>query len=237
VRLLLVPGFTQTPSSWDGVRAHLPAGSDVDALAVPPTDSFAATVEALGAAGGAGLWCGYSMGGRLALALALERPELVTALVLVSATPGIADTEERRTRVAADEELARAAERDGSAPFLLRWLAQPMFADVPPEAPGMEDRGQWSGAALAHALRTLGTGAMPPMWDRVGELTMPVLVVTGDADHKFTEIGDAMAARIPRVRRAHLACGHAVPLVRPAQLAALLHDFTSAPASSTDSAS
>ena len=239
MRLLLVPGFTQTPSSWDGVRAHLPpdiAGEAI-ALAVPERPSFAATVDALAGAGGRGVWCGYSMGGRLALALALAHPDMVTALALVSATPGIEDEHERAARVDADEQLARALERDGTAAFLDRWLAQPLFADVPADAPGVQDRARWRPAELAHSLRTLGTGTMPSMWPRLDELKMPVLIVTGDADAKYTEIGDAMQARIANAARARVACGHAVPLVRPAELAARLQDFTKPPASSTDTTS
>ncbi len=204
------------------------------ALDVPRRESFAATVDALAEIGGQGVWCGYSMGGRLALALALAHPNLVTGLVLVSATAGIVDARQRAERVESDEQLARTIERDGTGAFLDRWLAQAMFADVPPDAPGRTERATQSPAALASALRTLGTGSMPSLWDRLPELHMPVLVVTGDADAKFTEIGDAMAERIPHATRARLACGHAVPLVRPDELAALLHDFTSAPASSTD---
>ncbi|HEY1739003.1 MAG TPA: alpha/beta fold hydrolase [Acidimicrobiia bacterium] len=237
--VLFVPGFTQTPSSWDGVRAHLSMLDERDtvALAVPERDSFATTVDALVERGGAGVWCGYSMGGRLALALALAHPNVVQALVLVSAMPGIADDQEGRARVEADEQLARTIERDGTAAFLERWLAQPMFADVPADAPGVHDRAAATPAALAHSVRTLGTGSMPSMWDRLGELRMPVLVVTGNADAKFTEIGDAMAAQIPDARRVQLACGHAVPLVRPAELAAALHDFTKPAASSSDTTS
>ena len=75
------------------------------------------------------------------------------------------------------------------------------------------------------------------MWDRLGELAMPVLVVSGDADVKYTQLGDAMTARIAGARRARFACGHAVPLVQPAELAAVLHDFTKPPASSNDTTS
>ncbi len=237
MRLLLVPGFTQTPASWDGVRTHLDPTTDVHALALPVAASFVATAAALAERGGRGAWCGYSMGGRLALRLALDRPDLVTALVLVSATPGIDDAVERDARVAADDELAASIERDGTTPFLDRWLAQPMFVNVAHDAPGVAERTTWTAAQLAATLRTLGTGTMNPMWARLHELTMPVLIVTGDLDEKFTAIGDAMARQIAGARRGRLACGHAVPLERPSELAALLHDFTNAPASNTDTAS
>jgi 2-succinyl-6-hydroxy-2,4-cyclohexadiene-1-carboxylate synthase len=238
VQLLLVPGFTQTPSSWFGVVRRIDRRILKPlALDVPEAESFAATVDALTGPIRRGMWCGYSMGGRLALALALSHPELVERLVLVSASPGLADADERRARVASDEALARSIESDGTEAFLARWLAQPMFADVPSDAPGREDRATFTPAALAHSLRTLGTGTMPNLWDRLGQLTMPVLVVTGDRDEKFTNIGDEMAAAIPNAERARLACGHAIPQVQPAELAALLHDFTKPPASSSDTTS
>jgi 2-succinyl-6-hydroxy-2,4-cyclohexadiene-1-carboxylate synthase len=235
VRLVLVAGFTQTPSSWDGVRAALPSGIEPDAVEVPRGPDFETAADALARIAGAGVWCGYSMGGRLALYVALRHPHLVDALVLVSTTPGIADATQRAARVTADEELARAIERDGVEAFLGRWLAQPMFAGVARDAPGIADRAGQTAAELAHTLRTLGTGAMPPVWDRLHELTMPVLIVTGSQDTKFDAIGDEMAARITNSpARVRLDCGHAVALEMPTELAHALHDFTRPAASSSD---
>ncbi len=101
-----MPGFTQTASSWDGVREVVDASCEVLALDVPIRETFAATADAIGARGQRAVYVGYSMGGRLCLRLALDHPHLVQGLVLVSATPGIADDEARHARVASDEELA-----------------------------------------------------------------------------------------------------------------------------------
>ena len=120
------------------------------------------------------------MGGRLCLRLAIDRPDLVHALVLVSATPGIEDASERAARVASDERWAARAEHDGVDGFLAAWLAQPMFATVPPDAPGLADRRTLTPAFLAACLRRLGTGAMAPMWDRLPEVAMPVLLAAYD---------------------------------------------------------
>ncbi len=225
MRTLLVPGFTQTPSSWDGVRALLAApGTEVIALEVPAGLAWDATVAALAAAGGRGTWVGYSMGGRLALQLALDRPELVERLVLVSATAGLRSPAERATRVAADAELARQVLRDGVAAFVERWLARPLFAGVPADAPGLTDRARWTAGELAAQLTDLGTGAMPDLWERLGELTMPVVIVTGDDDEKFSRIGDQLAAACTHtaVTRVRIPGGHALPLEQPVHVAAAI---------------
>lgn len=223
---MLVPGFTQTAASWDGVTRSLAgAPHDVVALDVPRALDFPATAAAIGEAGGQAAYVGYSMGGRLALRLALDAPGLVETLVLVSASPGIADERERAARRAADEELAAGIERDGVDAFLERWLAQPMFAGVPPDAPGLDARRSFTAADLAGMLRRLGTGVQEPLWDRLGDLAMPVVLVTGRGDTKFDGIAAAMAERVPHAARLRLPGGHALPLEQPEALAAAIGGF------------
>jgi 2-succinyl-6-hydroxy-2,4-cyclohexadiene-1-carboxylate synthase len=159
---------------------------------------------------GAGTWIGYSMGGRMALHLALAHPDRVEALVLVSATAGIDDSDERRARVASDEALARRAEEIGAASFVDEWLARPLFAGVPP-VPRSDDA-----AAMAGHLRLAGTGTQEPLWDRMGELAMPVLVVAGERDAKFVALGARLATSIPHATLEVVpGAGHAVPFERP----------------------
>ncbi|MEX2267186.1 MAG: alpha/beta fold hydrolase, partial [Acidimicrobiia bacterium] len=99
MRLRLVHGFTQTIRSWEPMEARLPRDWDVQPLEVPDGLDFVATAETLGMRGGTSTWVGYSMGGRLSLRLALDRPDLVERLVLVSASPGIASPGEREARL------------------------------------------------------------------------------------------------------------------------------------------
>jgi 2-succinyl-6-hydroxy-2,4-cyclohexadiene-1-carboxylate synthase len=191
----LVHGFTQTASSWSIVEPFLRGGSlEPAALEVPHGLGFAATASALGDAGGRAAYVGYSMGGRLCLQLALDRPELVEKLVLVSASPGIADEAERTARRAADESLAQEIERDGVAAFVERWIAQPMFAQLPPDAAGIEQRvAANSVGRLTHQLRALGQGAQPSNWQRLHEVTAPTELFAGDADAKYVAIAGRMA--------------------------------------------
>ena len=225
-RVALVPGFTQTAASWRGVTRVLRETGDVIALDVPTRATFATTALALGSQGKRAVYAGYSMGGRLALRLALDRPEQVTALVLVSSTAGIADDAARRARVESDEELAEAVERDGVPAFLGRWLAQPLFATVPADAPGLAERHALSAQYLAHCLRVLGAGAMEPMWDRLAELQMPIAIVTGKTDAKYEKIALAMLERMRGdVVHVRLDGGHALPLEQPAVLGGFIASF------------
>jgi 2-succinyl-6-hydroxy-2,4-cyclohexadiene-1-carboxylate synthase len=195
-------------------------------LDVPPPATFTSTAHALGEAGGRAIYVGYSMGGRLCLRLAIDRPDLVRALVLVSASPGIVDRAERAARVDADEMLAESVERDGANAFLATWLAQPMFASVPPDAPGLTDRRRLSPEFLAACLRRLGAGAMEPMWSEVPQLAMPVLLVTGTHDEKYTAIARRMLERMHAgVSHVQLDGGHALPLEQPGVLGGLITAF------------
>jgi 2-succinyl-6-hydroxy-2,4-cyclohexadiene-1-carboxylate synthase len=195
-------------------------------LDVPPPTTFAATAHAIGETGGKGIYVGYSMGGRLCLRLALDRPDIVRALVLVSASPGIADAAERAERVEADEMLADSVERDGVNTFLESWLAQPMFASVPPDAPGVADRRRLTPQFLAACLRKLGAGAMEPMWNDIARLQMPVLLVAGTHDKKYTAIARRMLERMHRdVSFVQLDGGHALPLEMPSVLGGLITAF------------
>ena len=198
-RVVLVPGFTQTASSWSDAAAVVSETCAVRALDVPPPGTFAETARAIGDAGGRALYVGYSMGGRLCLRLALDRPDLVRGLVLVSASPGIIDRAERAARADADNLLADRVERDGVDEFLAHWLAQPMFATVPAGAPGLADRRRLTPAYLAACLRRLGAGVMEPMWDDLPRLTMPVMLVTGTLDEKYTAIARQMLERMRAV--------------------------------------
>ena len=225
-RVVLVPGFTQTAASWRGVRTVLDQSCDVVALDVPERDSFEATAISIGTQGRRAVYAGYSMGGRLALRLALDRPELVQGLVLVSSTAGIAEPDARAERVVADEALVESVERDGVDAFLERWLAQPLFATVPPDAPGLRERRGLSAQYLAHCLRVLGAGAMEPMWDRLHELQMPVALVTGRADAKYEKLALTMLERLRGdVVHVRLEGGHALPLEQPAVLGGFIASF------------
>lgn len=174
---------------------------------------------------------GYSMGGRLALHLALAAPERVGALVVESASPGIADPEERQQRRVADEALAAFIESEGIEAFVDRWERQPLWstqAALPEEArqrlraQRLRNRPQ----GLANALRGMGAGAQESLWERLGRLQAPTLVVAGELDAKYAGISREMVRAMPRARLSLVAgCGHAVHLERPEEFERRVLEF------------
>ncbi len=225
MRLLLLHGFTATGRSWDPVRRLLDAQRYPDVVAPDlRAPSIPRQVDELRQAEPYAL-AGYSMGGRIALHLALAQPELVRRLVLVSATAGIEDADERAERRAADERLAQEIERDGVEAFADRWAEGPLFAGQPAEvrAAARADRLRHTAGGLAASLRGLGTGTMAPVWDRLGELTMPAVVLAGERDPKFRALGERLARALPHAElRVVEGAGHAVHLEAPAAVAAAL---------------
>ena len=221
VRLLLLHGFTATGRAWDPVRRLLGAqrypeieAPDLRARSIPTQVAALRQREPY-------VLCGYSMGGRIALHLALEQPELVRRVVLVSTTAGIEDEEERARRRRDDELLAAEIERDGVAAFAERWAAGPLFAGQPPHVAeaARDDRLRHTAEDLAATLRGLGTGAMEPVWHRLGELTMPTTVLVGERDEKFRALGQRLVRGLPNADlRIVPNVGHAVHLEAPASV-------------------
>lgn len=231
-RVVLLHGFGGTRRAWEGVQARLdperymplaldlPGHGGAAQQAEPIT--FAGTVaRVLSEAPDRFILCGYSLGGRVALGVALAAPERTERLLLVSCSPGIEDPSERARRRAADRRLAEDLERMPFERFIERWRSQQLFAGEPEEVGELAraDHRRNSPPALAAALRGLGTGEMEPLWDRLPELSMPVQILVGERDRKFQALGRLMLARLPRGQIEVLPGGHALALESPAALA------------------
>jgi 2-succinyl-6-hydroxy-2,4-cyclohexadiene-1-carboxylate synthase len=234
--LVLLHGFTNTGASWDQVVAALPEryrpvapdirghGTASDAR---PVSLTAVVSDVGGTTTGPFELVGYSMGGRIALhvALALALAGRVRRLMLIGASPGIADPAARAERRAADDRLADEVERMTIEAFAQRWAQTAVLADQPAavQAAVHADRLRNTPAGLAAALRELGTGALPSLWDRLDEVTVPVELVVGERDEKFRAIGQEMAAALPEAR-VHVVggAGHAVHLEAPDAVAEVI---------------
>ena len=237
--LVLLHGFSGAGSAFDHLREALGARFRVTAPDLPghgespeATGWDDAVQELRNALPRESFFlAGYSMGARLALAFALRHPASVRALVLESGSPGIQDSAERDRRRAEDTGLASLALREGVAAFVARWEEHPTLwglRDLPaPLASALRERRLRSSAAgLASALRHLGAGAQPPLWDELPRLRVPTLLLAGEGDAKFSEIARQMAERIPDARLRLLPrCGHSPHLETPARFAEAIAGF------------
>lgn len=230
-RLVLVHGFTQTGRCWGPFAEDLAKDHEV-MLVDAPGHGGSSTVRAdlwegaelVGATGGGATYVGYSMGGRLALHLALARPGLVERLVLIGATGGIDDDAERAARRAADGALADHLLDVGVPAFLDEWLAQPLFAGLTTATACRDERLANTAEGLASSLRLAGTGTQEPLWDRLGAIGVPVLLLAGVDDAKFSAVAGRLArsigpnATVALVPRA----GHSAQLESPLDTASIV---------------
>ncbi|NIA25838.1 MAG: alpha/beta fold hydrolase [Gammaproteobacteria bacterium] len=198
------------------------------AAASPAT--FPEAVAAVAAVAAGRPLLGYSQGGRIALGVALEHPEAVTHLILISAGIGIADEQRRLARRADDEALARSIEREDLGPFLERWMSRPIFEGLRRRgAAWLEEdltlRLENTAQGIATALRGMGQGAQPWYGDRLEELKMPVLFMAGDQDPRYVAIGERVTAATHGRLLVVEGAGHAIVGETPRKVALEIEQF------------
>ncbi len=223
--ITVVHGFAQNRDCLGPLRDALAAVAPVRAVDAPGHGGSAAHAgadlwagaELLAATCGTTELVGYSMGARLALHAALAAPSQISSLVLIGGTAGIDDDAERAARRAGDEQLARRLEADGLERFVEEWLALPMFAGLPTWARFDEQRRSNTAEGLAASLRRAGTGAMEPLWARLGEIRCPVLCVTGEHDERYGALARRIVGGVggPAEHVVIHGAGHAAHLERP----------------------
>jgi pimeloyl-ACP methyl ester carboxylesterase len=175
--------------------------------------------------GDAAVAVGYSMGGRLLLHAALAEPRRWRALALVGVSAGVDDPAARR---AEDEELACWLERSNIEAAVGLWETQRVFATQSRELVEAQRPGRLTHDPkhLAQLLRTAGQGAMPPVWERLPGLELPVLCMAGALDERYVTASRRMASLLPHgTLRTIAGAGHAPQLEAPDAVAAELGAF------------
>jgi len=173
---------------------------------------------------------GYSMGGRLALFLALRYPERCAGLFLESASPGLESSAERAARRAADESKAKRLESEDLEAFLRDWYRQPLFASLAQDenllGRTIDARRRNDPGELALSLQEMGTGRQPSLWGELEDLAMPALAVAGGLDGKYAGISSRIAGISPQIESAVVpGAGHTVHAEIPAAYNSLLAHF------------
>jgi len=237
-RIGALHGFTLTGAQFEtlagaGLQFHAPDLPGHGATVVESAD-VPTTIGALGA------WLatfdepipllGYSQGGRMALLVALEYPLLVERLILVSASPGLRGEEQRMARRSRDEALAQRIEAIGLDAFIDEWLAGPIPGTAHlGESARRRDRSvraQNTAIGLASALRGIGQGSQPYVGDRIADLAMPLLTVSGRTDNRYDELAENMANKARNgIHRSITDAGHNVLIDAPDELTSLVLEF------------
>lgn len=148
---------------------------------------------------------GYSMGGRVALSYATAYPQIIKGLVLESASPGLKTSQERAVRRESDEALAQKIENLGVPAFVAEWEQTPLFSSMQrlPDATialQRKIRRAQSSKGLAASLRGFGTGQQPALWEELSSLSVPVCLISGSLDLKFTSIAAEMSRIMPNAK-------------------------------------
>jgi 2-succinyl-6-hydroxy-2,4-cyclohexadiene-1-carboxylate synthase len=245
--LVLLHGFTGSAASWSPVSRDLAGLHRVIAIDIighgassAPEDpsryhfeqalhDLAQVIAQLGITRAA--WLGYSMGGRLALGMAVNHPDLVSALILESATAGIQDEHERHERAEADLVLAQRIEEIGVEAFVDEWERLPIWESqraLPVDVLRLQRdiRLRNRAIGLANSLRGMGQGAQPSYWDRLSEIDVPVLLMAGALDRKFVGIAGQMGIRIADATLSIVPeAGHVVHLERPDEFFSDVREF------------
>jgi len=245
--LLLLHGFTGSAASWSELRPALRDRSPVIAVDLPGhgrssapddprryalerlADDLERVTDRLGVRAVVAL--GYSLGGRAALKFALRHPARVRGLILESTSPGIERADERDARARSDTELVELLQREGIAAFVDRWEMLPLWASqaaLPPErrAALRTQRLSQSARGLANSLRGAGAAADPAVFDRLGDIRVPTLLVAGALDLKYVDYAMRMSERLADARVEIVPdAGHAVHLEQPDHFARIVTSF------------
>jgi pimeloyl-ACP methyl ester carboxylesterase len=224
--MLLTHGFGASQAMWAGNLDALGAGREVVAWDLPghgagasspqPTHDqcvadMLALLDALGAP--RAVAGGMSLGGFLSLLLCARHPERVAALVLVDTGPGFRDDGAREAWNAWVGELAD--DLDARGLDALR---------PSPESAAAEHLAGAGG--LAAAARGILAQRDAEVFESLGAITVPTLIVVGANDDRFLAAADAMARRIPGARKVVIAdAGHAANMDQPAEFNRVVHEF------------
>ena len=147
--------------------------------------------------------CGYSMGGRLAVAFAIKHPDRIEKLILESSSLGLIDDNHKTRRYKEDISLSKTIEQD-IYKFTEKWEKNSLFSNQ--ESRNKEDflkqkkiRLSHNPFQLSHALKTFSQGNMDSYEDEFRKMNLSITSINGSEDSKYLEIGKKMAQINPRV--------------------------------------
>ncbi|WP_263078427.1 2-succinyl-6-hydroxy-2,4-cyclohexadiene-1-carboxylate synthase [Endozoicomonas sp. Mp262] len=171
---------------------------------------------------------GYSLGGRIALAYALSRPECITRLIIESAHPGLSCEGDRHRRWQSDHAWIQRFMCQPLEQVLDDWYQQPVFHDIPAARRKIlvDQRKRQNSAILAKMLEAFSLAKQPDYSGRLATAGFPVHYLAGARDQKFKGVGEQLG-RTGCLTRLHTIndCGHNIHREQPLAMAAVIRDL------------
>ena len=176
---------------------------------------------------------GYSMGGRVAMNFTISKPNFVKGLILESSSAGIKNNKEKTERQTKDFELADFIEKNTLEEFSAQWLDQELFGTLRRFSNDKlkrmkEERAKNSKTGLANSLRGFGTGSMLYVGSEFIKLELPVYLITGGLDDKFTRINQNLKKVMRSAKHKIIStAGHNTHLEEPKKFIEAINGFLS----------
>lgn len=133
---------------------------------------------------------GYSMGGRIALKMAVKRPDLFTKITILSAHPGGQGNE---------EEIIQKLKIEPFEDFIRWWYAQDLFTGTDIEARIKETR-HLESHQLAMCLRCFSKKNQGDLWGALAPIAHKMRYICGQLDKKYLEIGHKLKVYYPAIK-------------------------------------
>lgn len=204
--LLLLHGFMGSSADFHPALATLTQHFHCICVDLPGhgqtpinNDNFGSiAAQILELAAGASYLYGYSLGGRLALYLALHYPNRWQKVILESASFGLPDAQMRQERQHQDRAISGKLRQPGLdfVAFIQNWYQQPVFTGInahPNFAQLITSRSNNNPLLLARSLTAMGLGQQPYLGELLKDHETPLLLLVGEQDPKFVKIGQQMA--------------------------------------------
>ena len=177
------------------------------------------------------VYIGYSMGGRITLHMPAIIKSSCSGLIIESASPGIEDPVERKARLEKDFLVADKLESMNFEEFLVQWYNQPLFAGLKKSQNFnkiFRHRLKNNPVQLARAIRIMTVGKQKPLWKIFHGLELPVLVISGSNDEKYTSYTKRISTLSPSVRTQIISgAGHVVHAEKPGDYIDIVSQFIS----------
>ena len=173
--------------------------------------------------------CGYSMGGRLAIAFASRYPNVINKLILESCSCGIDKDDKRKLRYQQDLDNCRRIETDFSG-FVDAWESNPMFLNQEHRNKSgyiaqREERLSHIPTQISQSLKVFGQGSMKSYDNEFSKFNFPIHLINGTEDKKYLAIADKMKDQNKNVVIHRVEAGHNIHLERPNMFIDILKDI------------